>query len=108
MSNDRTLMEFPCDFQIKIIGKNSALFTAEILLIARHHFPDLKDTAVSSRPSKHGQFLAISLNVYAHDQVTLDALYQALQQDREARSLVLRGPVAENRMTAVQLVSTVH
>jgi hypothetical protein len=29
-----------------------------------------------------------------------DALYQALQHDRDAHSLVLRGPVAENRMTA--------
>jgi len=37
-----------------------------------------------------------------------NALYQALQQDRHAHPLGLRGPVAENRMTAVQLVSTVH
>src|SRR5258708_5852608 len=37
-----------------------------------------------------------------------DALYQALQQDGDADPLGLRGPVAENRMTAVQLVSTVH
>jgi hypothetical protein len=32
---------------------------------------------------------------------------QALQQDRDTHSLVLSGPVAENRMIAVQLVSTV-
>lgn len=37
-----------------------------------------------------------------------DALYQALQRDRDAHPLVLPGPVAENRMTAVQLVSTVY
>ena len=37
-----------------------------------------------------------------------DALHQALQQDRDAHSLVLCRPDAENRMIAVQLVSTVH
>jgi hypothetical protein len=37
-----------------------------------------------------------------------DALYQALQQDIAAHLPVRRGPVAENRMTALQLVSTVH
>ncbi len=38
----------------------------------------------------------------------VDALYQALQQDREAVSLVLCRPVTENRMTAVQIDRTVH
>jgi hypothetical protein len=30
------------------------------------------------------------------------------KQDRDAHPLVLCGPVEENRMTAVRLVSTVH
>ncbi len=78
MTSDETLIEFPCDFQIKIIGKNSLLFAAEILTIARKHFPKLQDAAMSTRPSQHGNYLAISLNVYAQNQITLDALYLEL------------------------------
>lgn len=88
MSSDKTLMEFPCDFQLKIIGKHSALFTKEILSIARKHFPDLKDTAVSSRPSQHGRFLAISLNVYVQDQNTLDALYLELTKHPDIKMVL--------------------
>ena len=35
-----------------------------------------------------------------------DALHQAVQQDRDTHSLVLCRPFTENRMIAIQLVST--
>ncbi len=88
MSDKKTLMEFPCDFKIKIIGNNSALFVTEISTIARKHFPDLKDEAICSQPSKQGNFLAFTITVYALDQATLDALYRELSKHPETKMVL--------------------
>ncbi len=75
MTKQETLMTFPCDFQLKIMGKNSLSFCSDIAAIARKHYPTLEDSAMKSRPSQKGTYLAISLTVHALDQTTLDALY---------------------------------
>lgn len=76
--DNNTLMEFPCDFQIKVIGVNSDVFSAEVLNIARKYFPETKETSIRSQPSQQGNYLAITLTVYVQDQITLDSLYMDL------------------------------
>lgn len=80
MENKPTLMTFPCDFQIKIIGEHHDSFALEIIDIARQHFPTLQDSAIQKRPSQQGNYLALSITVHALDQTSLDALYRALTQ----------------------------
>ena len=78
MKDDNSLIEFPCDFQIKIIGKHGESFVLEIATIARKHFPDLNDNAIRTKISAQNNFLAITLTVRAENKATLDALYQEL------------------------------
>jgi putative lipoic acid-binding regulatory protein len=73
-------MEFPCEFPLKIIGKNNANFTNNIIDIVRKHFPDTLDEAIASNISNKNNYLAISVNIYAQDQQTLDNLYYQLTQ----------------------------
>ena len=75
MKSDNSLMEFPCDFQIKIVGINNDSFTMEVLRIARKHFPTTDETSIRSQASQQGNYLAITLSLYVQDQVTLDSLY---------------------------------
>jgi putative lipoic acid-binding regulatory protein len=75
MKNNTTLMEFPCDFNIKIIGTNSDTFASDVLNIACKHFPETKDTSIRSQPSQQGNFLSITLTVYVPNQAALDSLY---------------------------------
>ena len=88
MENNNTLMEFPCDFQIKIIGTNSDLFATEVLSIARKHFPDTKDTSIRSQASQQGNYLSITLTVYVQDQVTLDMLYMELTKHPDIKMVL--------------------
>jgi len=83
-----TLMEFPCDFQIKIMGNNSPSFIAEIIDIARKHFSTINDEAVQSKPSRQNNYLAISLTVHAQDQQTLDALYLDLTKHPDVKMVL--------------------
>lgn len=75
-----TLLQFPCDFPIKIIGVNSAQFSDDIRAIVLRHFPALTDKAITSQPSKNSNFLAITVHVYAENQHMLDDFYQEVSK----------------------------
>lgn len=76
----KTLMEFPCNFPLKIIGKASPSFLAEITAIIRMHYPLTQDSAITFHMSEQGNYQSISAIIYALDQPTLDALYQDLSR----------------------------
>lgn len=71
-------MQFPCEFPIKIIGKNTPLFFEEIKDIVRKHYPTTVDDAICSQASHQNNYLAITATVTALDKTTLDALYLEL------------------------------
>jgi putative lipoic acid-binding regulatory protein len=71
-----TLIEFPCHFPIKIMGKNSPKFLEEIREITLKHFPTIEQEKITHKPSKENNFLAITVVVYAENQAMLDAFYQ--------------------------------
>jgi putative lipoic acid-binding regulatory protein len=75
---DKSLIEFPCDFLIKIIGINSAIFFDDIKNIVEKHFPKKDCVKISSKLSKNDNYLAISATVYAQNQLQLDNLYREL------------------------------
>ncbi len=72
------LLEFPCDFPIKAIGKGDEDFETLVVMIVRRHVPDLGEGAVSSRPSRNGKFLSVTVNIVARSRPQLDALYREL------------------------------
>lgn len=81
-------MEFPCNFQIKIIGDNKHLFIEEIVSIARKHFPGIEDDKISTKQSQRGNYLAISITVLALDQDSLDALYEELTSHPDTKMVL--------------------
>ncbi|WP_419418645.1 YbeD family protein [Legionella sp. D16C41] len=77
---DKSIIEFPCDFPIKIIGVNSLHFQEEITAIILKHFPNTDNAKIISKASENGNYLAITATVYPTCQQELDALYQELTQ----------------------------
>ena len=73
-----TLLEFPCDFPLKIMGANSADFPPSVVGIVLRHAPDFDATTIESRPSKAGNYLSLTCTVRAVSQQQLDALYREL------------------------------
>jgi hypothetical protein len=72
------LLEFPCDFPIKIMGPTTAEFEGIVLEIVRRHAPDLGEAAVTSRASSGGRYTSITVNLRAKSKEQLDALYREL------------------------------
>lgn len=73
-----SLLEFPCDFPLKIMGANVADFAQAIAEVVRIHAPDFDAATMTMRSSKAGNYLALTCTVRATSRAQLDALYRAL------------------------------
>lgn len=76
--NRETLLTFPCDYTIKIIGNTSHEFEAEVISIVRKHFPNIGEGAVTLKLSKERKYLAMSVSLWVENQTSLDNLYKEL------------------------------
>ncbi|MCB1936354.1 MAG: DUF493 family protein [Nitrosomonas sp.] len=75
---EESLIEYPCDFPIKIMGKAEQDFTQTAVSIVKHHAPDFDETTIEVRESKGGNYLSITCTIRATSRDQLDALYSAL------------------------------
>ncbi len=76
-------IKFPCDFTIKVVGHERDDFRNSVYAIAKKHFPTIKATAFSERPSKNKNYVSISFIVPAQNKAQLDALYEELTANAE-------------------------
>lgn len=74
----KTLLEFPCDFPLKIMGHAADDFDALVVEIVSRHVIDLPPEAVQRRPSKQGRYVSLTVTVQAESQLQLDNLYREL------------------------------
>lgn len=73
-----TLLEFPCRFPIKAMGKDEDEFVAHVLNLVSPHFPGLCENDIHTRPSKGGTYISVTITVTATSKLQLDAIYYAL------------------------------
>ena len=73
-----SLIEYPCDFPIKVLGKTQAGFAQAVLAIVRVHAPDFDGSAMEMKTSKQGKYLSVTCVIRATSRRQLDALYRAL------------------------------
>jgi putative lipoic acid-binding regulatory protein len=73
-----TLLEFPCDFPIKIMGKAEDTFAEVMLSIVTKHAPDFDATRMEMRASSGGNYLSVTCTIIATSKPQLDAIYMDL------------------------------
>ncbi len=81
MNQDRqedTLLEFPCDFPIKIMGSRSDEFAQTMVEIVLRHAPDFIAESVAMRASSSGNYLSVTCTIRATSKPQLDELYREL------------------------------
>lgn len=76
--SEESLLTFPCEFPIKIMGRSGEDFEAEVIAIVRKHAPGLSETAISTRPSGKGNYVAVTVTVNATSKEQLDNIYLEL------------------------------
>jgi putative lipoic acid-binding regulatory protein len=75
---EESLLQFPCDFPIKVMGKNVEGFAQAIADVVVMHAPDFDSATVEMRPSKENRYLSLTVTIRATSKAQLDALYRAL------------------------------
>jgi len=73
-----SLIEYPSDFPIKIMGKMHDAFAQTMLDVVLLHDPDFDAAKMEMRPSSQGNYLSITVTVRATSREQLDNLYRAL------------------------------
>ena len=73
-----SLIEFPCDFPLKVMGKTQSGFAQAVAAVVVRHDPGFDVASIEMRSSKHGKYLSLTCTVKATSREQLDALYQDL------------------------------
>ncbi|MDP3440801.1 MAG: DUF493 domain-containing protein [Azonexus sp.] len=73
-----TLLEFPCEFPVKVMGKAEDTLAQVVLEIVTRHAPDFDATTMEMRASSGGNYLSVTCTVIATSKPQLDAIYMDL------------------------------
>ncbi|MBI5429172.1 MAG: DUF493 domain-containing protein [Nitrosomonadales bacterium] len=73
-----SLIEYPCEFPIKIFGLQQAGFAQAVLEVVTRYDPDFLASSMEMRASKNARYLSLTCTVQATSREQLDALYQEL------------------------------
>ncbi|NWG40084.1 MAG: DUF493 family protein [Hydrogenophilaceae bacterium] len=73
-----SLLEFPCDFPIKIMGAARDDFAHAIVTVVKTHAPDFDAASIDIRASGKGNYLAVTCTIKATSREQLDNLYRDL------------------------------
>jgi putative lipoic acid-binding regulatory protein len=78
MEQPDEIMEFPCSFSIKAMGLATPDFVTTVENIINRHTPNSDSNNVTTRPSKEGKYLSVTVTIEATSREQLDAIYQDL------------------------------
>jgi putative lipoic acid-binding regulatory protein len=73
-----SLIEYPCDFPLKIFGKQQAGFAQAVLEVVTKHDPGFLAASIEMRASKTARYVSLTCTIRATSRVQLDAIYQDL------------------------------
>lgn len=76
--NDDTLLKFPTDFPIKIMGEKREGFAHAMIELVQRHAPDFKADTLEMRASSSGKYLSLTCTIRATSKAQLDALYREI------------------------------
>ena len=73
-----TLLEFPCKFPIKAMGRNEASFQTVVENIILNHAEIYANELITTKPSSSGTYLSVTVTIEALSKDQLDRIYQDL------------------------------
>lgn len=73
-----TLIDFPCDFPIKVMGPKADGYTEAMSFVVRQFDPEWTSDRLETRESSGGKYLGLTFTVRATSQAQLDELYRTL------------------------------
>ena len=76
-SETDSLLPFPCPFAIKVMGEVPG-FADLVIRLIEPYAPGIQAEQVSTRSSRNGRYVAVTVRITAQNRAQMDAIYQAL------------------------------
>lgn len=76
--HDQSLIEYPSEFPIKVMGLMQESFAQTIVEVVVLHDPTFHAGKMEMRPSTKGTYLSLTVTILAVNREQLDNLYRAL------------------------------
>jgi uncharacterized protein len=76
--SERSLIEYPCHFPIKVMGANVDGYVKAMAHVATSFDPSFDASTIEMRPSKAGNYMGLTLSVFVTSREQLDELYRTL------------------------------
>ena len=74
--SEESAIEFPCQFPIKMMGRDSPEFRATARSLVEKHAGAVADDAVQAALSRNGRFVSVTVTINAQSQEQLDNIYR--------------------------------
>jgi hypothetical protein len=75
-----SLLRFPCEFPMKVMGRRSDGFAQLVAEIVQRHAADFRPETMEMRSSKNARYLSLTVTINARSREQLDALYSELSK----------------------------
>ncbi len=76
--NKESLIEYPCDFPIKVFGQSQQGFAQAVMEVVLRHDPGFKPASIEMKSSKNARYISLTCTVRATSREQLDAVYKDL------------------------------
>jgi putative lipoic acid-binding regulatory protein len=80
---ETSLLEFPCDFPIKVMGHDREGFYEVARSIVEQHAGAVDDAAIRTAASRNGRFVSMTITIRASSQKQLDDIYMDLSAHKD-------------------------
>jgi putative lipoic acid-binding regulatory protein len=73
-----SLIEYPCDFPIKVFGLAQQGFAQAVASVVKKHAPDFDAATIEMRSSSNAKYISLTCTIRATSREQLDNLYRDL------------------------------
>jgi hypothetical protein len=78
MNAPDTLLQFPCRFPVKMMGRADAGFVDNAIGLIEQHAGSISKDRIQTTTSRNGNFLSVTVTIDAQSQQQLDSIYNDL------------------------------
>ncbi len=75
---EQSLIDYPSQFPIKVMGANVDGFAEAVVAVARQFDPGFDAATLERRPSRRSNYLSLTVTITATSREQLDELYRTL------------------------------
>lgn len=73
-----SLIEYPCDFPIKVMGQKHPSFAQTMVKVVQQFAPEYDGKDVEMRASSGGTYIGLTMTIHVTNREQLDNIYRAL------------------------------